>query len=114
MNVRILARWIDDPLESPITLDARLDASGKRISGRWTLLGATDIGTPQCKPFALNGDGVMDFGAGRDADDRHWRCDIRARDIALGAEFEVVWSGGERGVYRIEKIAEPGSRGVET
>jgi len=113
MNVRILARWVDDPLESPITIDARLDANSKRIQGRWTLLGATDLGAPRCRPFTLDGDGMIDFGEGRPEGDRFWRCDIRARDISLGSTFEVVWSGGERGVYRIEKIAEPGSRGAE-
>ncbi len=110
---RILARWADDPLESPLTLDARLDATGRRIMGRWTLLGAAGLGTPRCRPFTLDAVGTMDFGEGRTDGDRYWRCDIRQRDIALGSMFEVIWSGGERGVYRIEKIAEPGSRSAD-
>jgi hypothetical protein len=110
MNVRILARWDDDPLESPITLDARLDNRGGKIAGRSVLLGATGLGTPRCRPFALDADGRMDFGEGRVDEDRIWRTDIRDRDIGLGETFTVRWSGGETGVYRIEKIAEPGSK----
>jgi hypothetical protein len=110
MNVRILARWEDDPLESPITLDARLDESGRRIAGASVLLGATALGLPQCRPFALDGDGRMDFGEGRADEDRYWRTDIRSREISLGGTFAVIWSGGERGVYRIEKIARMGSK----
>ncbi len=110
MNVRLLARWEDDPLESPISLDASLDPARRRIAGRWILLGATSLGLPQCRPFALDGEGRMDFGEGRADGDRYWRCDIRDIDITLGATFTVTWSGGETGVYRIEKIAEPGSK----
>jgi hypothetical protein len=110
MNVRILARWEDDPLESAITLDARLDASGARIAGGEILFGATGLGGPDARPFTLDADGVMDFGAGRPQADRYWRCDIRTREIRRGAIFEVTWSGGERGRYRIEKVAQPGSR----
>lgn len=111
MNVRILARWEDDPLESPITLDARLDAGGGQIAGGEILFGATNIGTPQARPFCLDPNGVIDFGEGRPEADRYWRCDIRACAISRGATFHVTWSGGECGVYRIEKIARPGSRG---
>ncbi len=110
MNARITARWEDDPLESPITLDARLDAAGTRIAGREALFGATGLGSPLCRPFALDAAGAMDFGAGRPAEDRFWRCDIRQRDIVLGGAFAIVWSGGESGTYVIEKIAAPGSK----
>ena len=51
-----------------------------------------------------------DFGEGRGEADRHWRTDLRERPIVLGATFGVIWSGGERGVYRVEKIARPGSK----
>ena len=110
MNVRLLARWDDDPLESPITLDAPLDATRRRIAGRWDLLGATSLGLPHCRPFVLNSDGRMDFGEGRADGDRFWRCDIREQDITVGSLFRVTWSGGESGVYRIDKIARPGSK----
>ncbi len=110
MNVRILARWEDDPLESPITLDAILDPATRRIVGRWKLFGCAGLGTSRVRPFVLEADGRMDFGEGRADEDRYWRADIRARDITLGATFEVIWCGGERGRYRIEKIAEPGSK----
>lgn len=110
MNVRVFARWEDDPLEATITLDAKLDASTRRIAGRWILFGAIGIGTADCRPFALDGEGRMDFGAGWGVADRIWRTDIRERELSLGALFEVMWSGGERGLYRIEKISTPGSK----
>ncbi len=110
MNARIFARWEDDPLESPITLDAPLDGLPPRIRGGWVLFGATGLGGPAVRAFALDADGRMDFGAGRADADRFWRTDIRAQPIVLGGVFDVVWSGGERGVYRIEKIARPGSK----
>jgi len=112
MNVRILARWIDDPTESPITLDAELDAD-RRIRGKWTIFGATDIDTDLAKPFALDRGGRMDFGAGRAEADRVWRADVRTKAIEVGARFSVTWSGGERGEYRIEKVSVPGGKAKE-
>lgn len=109
MSHRIFARWIDDPLESPITLDAQLNAA-HRIIGHWLLFGATGLRTPQSRPFTLDVDGCMDFGEGRAASDRCWQTDIRARELTIGATFSVTWSGGESGMYRIEKIYEPGSK----
>ena len=108
MNVRIFARWTDDPFESPITLDAKLTPA-RRIQGNWALFGATGI-APRCRPFILDAAGAIDFGEGRDAAERFWRTDIRAREINLGETFAVTWSGGDTGVYRIEKIYEPGSK----
>ena len=112
MNVRILARWVDDPTESPITLDATLDER-KRLSGKWTVFGATDIDTARARPFALDREGRMDFGAGRAEGDRVWRTDVRAASIEVGAAFTVTWSGGERGVYRIEKVSVLGTKKSE-
>jgi hypothetical protein len=109
MNVRVVARWDDDPLVSPITLDARLGA--KRVAGAAPIFGATGLGAEECRPFVLDAEGVMDFGAGRPAADRFWRTDFRERDIAVGGTFEVRWSGGETGVYTIEKVAVLGSKG---
>lgn len=109
MNCRIFARWVDDPLETPVTLDAALGLT-RRIAGDWILFGATGLHTPQCLPFTLDAEGRMDFGAGRAEADRFWRTDIRTREIALGAKFDVTWSGGDSGVYRIEKIYVPGRK----
>lgn len=108
MNIRLFARWTDDPLESPITLDARLTPA-RRVMGSWTLFGMTGV-SPNCRPFLLDANGRMDFGEGRDEAERFWRTDIRDREIALGKTFNVIWSGGDTGVYRIEKIYEPGSK----
>ncbi len=110
MNVRILARWDDDPLESAITLDAQLAQAGRRIAGRSMLFGAAGLGSDKVRPFVLDASGKMDFGAGVPASDRFWHCDIRQCEIALGGAFGVTWSGGERGVFRIEKIAVVGSK----
>ena len=109
MSHRIFARWVDDPFESPITLDARLSAT-HRVVGQWALFGAAGLRTPHCRPFSLDAEGCMDFGEGRVEGDRFWRTDIRSREITLGATFIITWSGGESGVYRIEKIYEPGSK----
>ena len=109
MNHRIFARWVDDPLASPITLDAQLNAS-RKIVGGWLLFGATGARTLYGRPFTLDGKGRMDFGEGRADADRFWTSDIRTREIIVGGTFTVTWSGGESGVYRIAKVYAPGSK----
>ena len=109
VEVRILAHWIDDPTESPVTLDARIDARSRRLLGRWTIFGAVCIDAENCRPFALDAHGVMDFGAAR-ADERYWRTDIRGKEIAVGATFAIIWPGGDSGVYKIEKVARLGAK----
>ncbi len=111
IDVRILAHWIDDPTESPISIDARVNAPAKRIIGKWTIFGATCMDTRQCRPFALDADGAMDFGAGRGENERYWRTDVRLCEIAVGATFKVVWTGGDEGSYVIDKVARLGSKG---
>ncbi len=111
VDMRILAHWSDDPAESPITLDARIDPGTNRIAGKWTVFGAVSAGAPQCRPFALDASGLMDFGAGRDERERFWRTDIRLGAIAVGAAFKVTWPGGDVGGYVIEKVARLGSKG---
>ena len=109
MSQRIFARWVDDPLESPITLDAQIGVDG-RIVGHWILFGATGLIARNNRPFTLDADGQIDFGESSGLQDRYWRTDIRSRPIALGEKFSVTWSGGESGDYRIEKIYKPGSK----
>jgi hypothetical protein len=110
LDVRILAAWIDDPLQSPITVDVRIAAETHRIVGRWSMFGATAIGTDACRPFVLTRDGRMDFGEGRRAPDRYWRTDLLEREIVVGQRFAVEWSGGDSGTFVIEKVARLGSK----
>ncbi len=109
-EARIVASWRDDPLESPVTIDARVDARDHRIAGKWTIHGATFLDSPRCRPFVLDAAGVMDFGEGRADDERYWRTDLRQRDIRIGAEFRIVWPGGDEGVYVIDRIARLGAK----
>jgi hypothetical protein len=110
INVRILAHWTDDPTESPLTIDASLDVSSKRIAGKWTIFGATCMDTAQSRPFALDNTGVIDFGAYCTTDERIWRTNLRTCEIAVGATFVVTWAGGDQGVYAIDKVARLGSK----
>jgi hypothetical protein len=110
IEARILARWSDDPLESPLTVDVRLHAQRRRIVGHWPLFGAVGLGTPACRPFVLEAGGRLDFGEGRAGPERFWQTDMREREIAVGASFRMVWSGGDAGSYVIEKIAVLGSK----
>jgi hypothetical protein len=110
VEARVLARWSDDPLESPLTVDVRLHAERRRIVGHWPLFGAVCIGTPSCRPFVLEADGRLDFGEGRPGHERFWQTDLRECEIAVGASFRVVWNGGDTGSYVIEKVAVLGSK----
>jgi hypothetical protein len=105
-NVRILAEWIDDPTESLLTIDLRIDVN-KRIVGSWALFGAVDLDAPRCAPFVLRPDGSMEFGA---SNDRRWRTDLRQRIIKVGETFSVHWNDVDFGTYRIEKVAILGSK----
>ncbi len=105
-NVRILAEWIDDPTESLLTLDLRIDAS-KRVVGSWALFGAVDLDASGCAPFVLRHDGRMDFGADHQ---RSWRTDLRQRTIKVGETFTIHWNDVDFGTYRVEKVAVLGSK----
>ncbi len=105
-NVRILAEWTDDPTESLLTLDLRID-DARRVVGTWSLFGAIDLDTAARAPFVLRPNGDMDFGA---QSDRRWRTDLRQRLIKVGETFAIQWNDVDRGIYRIEKVAVLGSK----
>ena len=110
-NVRVLAIWEDDPTESPLTIDLRVNAVTKRILGRWSVFGAVDLAGPQCAPFILQADGVIDFGVGK-LDDRRWRTDLRDCNITVGTRFSLRWNEQDSAIYRIEKVAALGSKEI--
>ncbi|MBX9740870.1 MAG: hypothetical protein K2X62_12380 [Beijerinckiaceae bacterium] len=101
---RIIARWVDDTTESPLAIDLHL--VGGRVSGPSLAFGCVDWEGAR-RPFVMDEDGRIDFGAGHD---RFWRTDLRAATIKVGETFRIFWRDGDEGVYRIVKIAVPGSK----
>ena len=108
-DVRLLAVWEDDPTESPLTIDLRVDRPAGRLIGRWSLFGAVDLDGPHCAPFILKPDGAIDFGADRHPD-REWRTDLRDVQIRVGQTFTLHWNEQDHAIYRIEKLAVLGSK----
>ena len=104
-DVRLLAQWRDDPTEAPMTLDLRLRDG--RCAAFWDLFGAFDLNGPGARPFILRRDGKIDFGAGSPDD---WRTDLREAEMRIGAFFTIWFNAVDSGVYKIVKIAAPGSR----
>ncbi len=111
-DVRILARWLDDPDACSLSLDARIDDATRRIVGGWTIFGAVHLDSPECRPFALSGDGAMDFGAAAPPSERRWRSDIRQRRIGVGEAFLVTWPGGDQGEFVIERVSRLGAKSI--
>jgi hypothetical protein len=100
---RVIARWVDDSLESPFAVDVAIES--ERIVGPSIAFGCIDWeGSP--KPFVLDESGRIDFGTGK-----FWSCDLREQVMRVGSTFRVDFGMGDEGTYRIVKIAVPGSRG---
>ena len=100
---RVLARWVDDSLESPFAVDVLIE--GERITGPSLAFGCIDYdGSP--RPFVLDEAGRMAFGTGQ-----YWSCDLRQSTMRVGTTFRIDFGLGDHGTYRIVKIAVPGSRG---
>ena len=101
---RVIARWVDDTTESPLAVDLHL--SDERVTGPSRAFGCIDAeGSP--RPFVLDESGKVHFGPGGGRD---WRTDLRETRIRVGETFRLFWPEGDEGVYRIVKIAVPGSK----
>jgi hypothetical protein len=99
---RVIARWVDDSLESPFAVDVAIE--DECIVGPSLAFGCIDYdGSP--KPFVLDEMGKMDFGSGQ-----FWACDLRDVAMRVGTTFRIDFGMGDHGTYRIVKIAVPGSR----
>jgi hypothetical protein len=105
--VRLFARWVDDPRECPFAFDLILARETGRVCGDWPVLGATDLDGAQPRPFVLDADGRLDFGA----DDRVWRTDLRAHALGVGRRFTVWWTEEDPAAYEVVKIAALGAKG---
>ncbi len=110
-DVRVLAIWEDDPTQSAMTIDLRLDLISRRMIGTWSVFGALDMDGPDCVPFILRLDGRMDCGR----DQKHntfWRTNLRQAHIDLGESFIIHWNDEDQALYRIQKIAILGSKDI--
>jgi hypothetical protein len=101
---RIIARWVDDATESPLAVDLHLLEG--RVAGPSLAFGCIDWEGAR-RPFVLEESGRMDFGA---EPDRFWRTDLRDVTMRVSETFRIFWGQGDEGVYRIVKIAVPGSK----
>jgi len=101
---RVIARWVDDPTESPLAVDLLIENG--RVAGPSLAFGCIDWEGAR-RPFTLDEAGVMDFGA----QGERWRTGLREADMRVNATFRIFWSEGDEGLYRIVKIARPGSKG---
>ena len=102
--VRVIARWVDDTLESPLAVDVAIE--DRRIIGPSLAFGCIDYDGVR-RPFTLDEAGVIAFGPGGEV----WRTDLRELEMRVGAAFRIIWEHGDEGVYRIVKIAAPGGKG---
>jgi hypothetical protein len=102
---RLRALWRDDPTAAPMTID--LQISEGRISACHDLFGAFDLDGDVPRPFVLRRDGLFVFGG---ADACVWRTDLRDAEIAVGCCFSIHFNDRDHGVYRIVKLARPGSK----
>jgi hypothetical protein len=103
-EVRLVAQWLDDPTEAPMTVDLRID--GVRLASAWELFGAFDRDGSRPRPFILRRDGRIDFGEALSA----WRTDLREAQLKVGGVFTVWFNELDRGQYKIVKIAELGRK----
>jgi hypothetical protein len=101
---RVIARWADDTLESPLAVDVAIE--DRRIVGPSLAFGCIDYDGAR-RPFTLDEAGVIAFGPGAEV----WRTELRDTDIRVGVTFRIFWGQGDEGVYKIVKIATPGSKG---
>lgn len=111
--VRVIAQWIDDPTECVFMCDCCLDAQSGAMIGAWDVMGVIDHRQTRQRPFVLDAQGRMDFGAAAPDGARYWFVPLRQIALHVGVEFDITWPHGDCGRYRIEKIARLGSKGIE-
>ena len=100
--MRVIARWVDDTLESPFNVDVVIE--GGKIVGPSLAFGCMDPDGIR-RPFVLDEKGVMDFGA-----KHQWSCNLRVVEQVVGTRFRIDFGLGDEGIYKIVKIAEIGSK----
>jgi hypothetical protein len=100
--MRVIARWVDDSLESPLAVDLVIE--GGRVVGPSLAFGCIDYDGAR-RPFTLDESGRIAFENGA-----FWTCHLRQTDMRVGAEFSIQFGQGDEGIYKIVKIAVPGSK----
>jgi hypothetical protein len=101
---RVIARWVDDTLESPLAVDVLIEE--RRITGPSLAFGCIDYDGAR-RPFTMDEAGSIEFGAGGET----WRTELRDVEMRVGVTFRIFWGQGDEGVYKIVKIATPGAKG---
>lgn len=100
--MRVIARWVDDSLESPLAIDLVIEEA--RVVGPSLAFGCIDYDGAR-RPFTIDETGRIVFEGGS-----FWRCDLRETEMRVGTTFRIDFGEGDEGLYRIVKIAIPGSR----
>ncbi|MDB5648831.1 MAG: hypothetical protein JWL62_351 [Hyphomicrobiales bacterium] len=106
--MRVIARWIDDPTESPLVVDLLVDTTTLAVAGPSAAFGCIDLEGPNQRAFVLDSAGRVDLGP--DATDRYWNTDLRSTRIAHGEFFNMFWRDGDSGAYKIVKVSTLGSK----
>jgi len=114
-DVRLLAIWEDDPTQSAMTIDLRLDRATHRMIGSWSVFGALDMDGKECLPFILRPDGRMDCAKApwhtqSNQQAQAWRTNLRQARIEVGERFIIHWNDQDQALYRIQKLAILGSK----
>ncbi|NDA48205.1 MAG: hypothetical protein EBY21_13230 [Alphaproteobacteria bacterium] len=112
-DVRLLAIWEDDPTQSPMTIDLRLDRATHRMIGSWSVFGALDMDGKECLPFILRADGRIECAQAHTQSNQQaqaWRTNLRQARIDVGESFIMHWNDQDQALYRIQKIAILGSK----
>ena len=99
---RVIARWVDDSLESPLQVDLLIEDDC--VIGPSLAFGCIDP-EGRRRPFVLDETGRIDFGNGL-----FWTCNLRESVMRVGTIFQIDFGQGDTGAYRIVKIAVPGSK----
>lgn len=99
---RVIARWVDDSLESPLQVDLMIE--NERVMGPGLAFGCIDP-EGRRRPFVLDENGRMDFG-----NRIVWNCALRESIMRVGTTFQIDFGQGDEGTYRIVKIAVLGSK----
>lgn len=100
--VRVIARWVDDSLESPLAIDLVIEEC--RVIGPSLAFGCIDYDGER-RPFTMDEKGRIDFSGGV-----FWSCNLRQAIMRVGSTFHIHFGEGDEGVYKIVKLAIPGSR----
>ena len=100
--MRVIARWVDDSLESPLAVDLVIEEG--RVLGPSLAFGCIDY-DGACRPFTLDEAGRIAFEGGA-----YWICNLRDVDMRVGTTFRIHFGQGDEGIYKIVKIAAPGSK----